>query len=375
MSGKSVPARRSDLSPALGVISFLHPGVLTGDETMELFRYAQKHGFAIPAVNCTNSDTVNSCLEAAAAVKSPIIIQFSNGGAAFVSGKGLKTDREQGNAIMGSVVGAKYVHSVAAAYGVPVVLHTDHCAKKLLPWLDGCLEADEQYFKETGRALYSSHMIDLSVETLDDNLALTSKYLERCNKVGVLLEMEIGVTGGEEDGVDNSGVENARLYSQPDEIMKVYTTLGKITPRFTVAAAFGNVHGVYAPGNVKLHPEILHNAQKYVKEHLSLEDNKPVMFVFHGGSGSLPEEIEVAVSAGVVKMNIDTDTQWAFWNGIRQYYLKNEDYLQKQVGTSTDAAHPNKKFYDPRAWMREGEKSMVERIKEAFKELHCEARN
>lgn len=342
---------------------------------MELFRYAQKHGFAIPAVNCTNSDTVNSCLEAAAAVKSPIIIQFSNGGAAFVSGKGLKTDREQGNAIMGSIVGAKYVHSVAAAYGVPVVLHTDHCAKKLLPWLDGCLEADEQYFKETGRALYSSHMIDLSVETLDDNLALTSKYLERCNKVGVLLEMEIGVTGGEEDGVDNSGVENSRLYSQPDEIMKVYTTLGKITPRFTVAAAFGNVHGVYAPGNVKLHPEILHNAQKYVKEHLSLEDNKPVMFVFHGGSGSLPEEIEVAVQAGVVKMNIDTDTQWAFWNGIRQYYLKNEDYLQKQVGTSTDAGHPNKKFYDPRAWMREGEKSMVERVKEAFKELHCEGRN
>ena len=218
-------------------------------------------------------------------------------------------------------------------------------------------------------------MIDLSAENFDDNLELTSKYLERCHACGVLLEMEIGVTGGEEDGVDNSGVENSRLYSQPEEILKVYTTLGKISPRFTVAAAFGNVHGVYAPGNVKLHPEILHNAQKYVKEQLKLEEDKPVMFVFHGGSGSLPEEIDIAVAAGVVKMNVDTDTQWAFWNGIRNYYIKNEDYLQKQVGTSTDPTHPNKKFYDPRVWMREAEKSMVERVKESYKALHSENRN
>ena len=352
-------------------MSFLHPGVLTGDETMQLFRYAQKNGFAIPAVNCTNTCTVNACLEAAAAVNSPIIIQFSNGGAAFFSGKGVKTDK----AILGSIAAAKYVHAVAASYGVAVVLHTDHCAKKLLPWLDGVLDASEEYYKENGRALFSSHMIDLSIETLEDNLAITSKYLERCNKLGILLEMEIGVTGGEEDGVDNSGVENARLYSQPEDVLTVYTTLGKITPRFTVAAAFGNVHGVYAPGNVKLHPEILHNAQKYIKEQLHLTEDKPVMLVFHGGSGSLPSEIECAVSAGVVKMNVDTDTQWAFWDGVRNYYSKNEDYLQKQVGTSTDPAHPNKKFYDPRMWMREAEKSMIERIKLSFKELHGENRN
>ena len=342
---------------------------------MQLFRHAQKEGFAIPAVNCTSSSTVNAVLEAAAAVNSPIIIQFSNGGAAFMSGKAAKTSREQGQAIVGAIAGAKYVHSVAEYYGVPIVLHTDHCAKKLLPWLDGCLEADEEYFEKTGKALFSSHMIDLSAENMDDNLALTKKYLERCNKCGVLLEMEIGVTGGEEDGVDNSGVENARLYSQPEEILKVFTTLGEVTPRFTVAAAFGNVHGVYAPGNVKLHPEILANSQKYVREQLKLEDEKPVMFVFHGGSGSLPEEIDVAVSAGVVKMNVDTDTQWAYWNGVRQYYLKNEDFLQKQVGTSKDATHPNKKYYDPRVWIREGEKSMVERVKESYKALHSENRN
>ena len=356
-------------------MSFLHPGVLTGDETMKLFKYAQEQGFAIPAVNCTTTDTVNACLEAAAAVNSPIIIQFSNGGAAFFPGKGLKTDKPQGNAIIGSVAGAKYVHSVAAAYGVAVVLHTDHCAKKLLPWLDGCLDASEEYFKETGRALFSSHMIDLSAETMEDNLAITCQYLERCNKLGILLEMEIGVTGGEEDGVDNSGVENSRLYSQPEDIYQVYTTLGKITPRFTVAAAFGNVHGVYAPGNVKLHPEILTKSQQYIKEKLNLTEDKPVMLVFHGGSGSLPEEIDTAVAAGVVKMNVDTDTQWAFWNGIRTYYQKNEDYLQKQVGTSTDPTHPNKKFYDPRVWMREAEKSMVERVKESYKALHGENRN
>ena len=356
-------------------MSFLHPGVLTGDETMKLFKYAQEQGFAIPAVNCTTSDTVNACLEAAAAVNSPIIIQFSNGGAAFFPGKGLKSDKPQGNAILGSIAGAKYVHSVAAAYGVAVVLHTDHCAKKLLPWLDGCLDASEEYFKETGRALFSSHMIDLSAETMEDNLAITCQYLERCNKLGILLEMEIGVTGGEEDGVDNSGVENSRLYSQPEDIYQVYTTLGKITPRFTVAAAFGNVHGVYAPGNVKLHPEILTKSQQYIKEKLNLTEDKPVMLVFHGGSGSLPEEIDTAVSAGVVKMNVDTDTQWAFWNGIRTYYQKNEDYLQKQVGTSTDPSHPNKKFYDPRVWMREAEKSMVERVKESYKALHGENRN
>lgn len=358
-----------------GCMSFLHPGVLTGDETMKLFKYAQEQGFAIPAVNCTTTDTVNACLEAAAAVNSPIIIQFSNGGAAFFPGKGLKTDKPQGNAILGCVAGAKYVHSVAAAYGVAVVLHTDHCAKKLLPWLDGCLDASEEYFKETGRALYSSHMIDLSAESMEDNLAITCKYLERCNKLGILLEMEIGVTGGEEDGVDNSGVENSRLYSQPEDIYQVYTTLGKITPRFTVAAAFGNVHGVYAPGNVKLHPEILSKSQQYIKEKLNLTEDKPVMLVFHGGSGSLPEEIDTAVAAGVVKMNVDTDTQWAFWNGIRTYYQKNEDYLQKQVGTSTDPTHPNKKFYDPRVWMREAEKSMVERVKESYKALHGENRN
>ncbi|KAK8793290.1 hypothetical protein WA158_004649 [Blastocystis sp. Blastoise] len=351
-----------------GALSFLHPGVLTGDETEKLFRYAQEQGFAIPAFNCTSSSTVNAVLEGAKAVNSPVIIQFSNGGAAFFCGKAIKGDNQY-SAVQGAIAGAKYVHAVAALYGIPVVLHTDHCAKKLLPWLDGCLDEDEDYFNKYGHALFSSHMIDLSIEKLDDNIEITKKYLERCNKVGVLLEMEIGVTGGEEDGVDNTAVSNNALYSQPEEIDHVYTELGKITSRFTVAAAFGNVHGVYAPGNVKLQPQILHNAQQYVAEKHSLSVKHPVMLVFHGGSGSLPEEITYAVKAGVVKMNIDTDTQWAYWEGLKNFYEEKKAYLQGQIGNPEGPEKPNKKYYDPRVWVRKSEETMRDRVKLAFERL------
>lgn len=357
-----------------GCLSFLHPGVLTGDETEKLYRYAQEQGFAIPAFNCTSSSTVNSVLEGARAVNSPVIIQFSNGGAAFFCGKGIKGENQY-SAIQGAIAGAKYVHAVASLYGIPVVLHTDHCAKKLLPWLDGCLDADEAYFKETGKALFSSHMIDLSAEKFDDNIEITKKYLERCNKIGVLLEMEIGVTGGEEDGVDNTGVHNSALYSQPEEVCKVWEELGSITSRFCVAAAFGNVHGVYAPGNVKLAPEILQNAQDYIVKKHSLPTEHPVLFVFHGGSGSLPEEITTAVKGGVVKMNIDTDTQWAYWVGLRDFYEEKKDYLQGQIGNPEGPEKPNKKYYDPRVWVRKSEESMIARVKVAFERLNGCNRN
>lgn len=349
------------------------PGVLTGKEATDLLNYANETGFALPAVNAIGSNTINGVLETAKEVNSPVIIQFSNGGAAFTAGKGLSNDGQQA-AVAGAIAGAKHVHELAEKYGVSVILHTDHAARKLLPWIDGLLDANEKYFEEKGTSLFSSHMLDLSEETLEDNISTCVKYFERMAKMEMTIEIELGVTGGEEDGVDNTEIDNARLYTQPEEVSYSYEQLMKVSPNFTIAAAFGNVHGVYKPGNVKLTPKILKNSQDFIQEKFGTGKN-PVNFVFHGGSGSTREEIREAISYGAIKMNIDTDMQWAFWEGIRNYYLSKEGYLQSQIGNPDGEDVPNKKFYDPRVWLREGEKNFVKRLKLAFEDLNNINRN
>ncbi|WP_456438827.1 class II fructose-bisphosphate aldolase [Caldithrix abyssi] len=355
------------------VLDHVKPGVLTGEEVQTVFKIAKEEGFALPAVNVVGTNSINAVLEAAREVNSPVIIQFSNGGAAFFAGKGLPNDDQQA-AIAGAVSGAHHIHQMAKLYGVPVIVHTDHAAKKLLPWVDGLLKANEEYFAHTGKPLFSSHMLDLSEEPLEENVGLSVQYLQRMAKMGMTLEIELGVTGGEEDGVDNTNVDSKKLYTQPEEVAYAYEKLLAVSPNFTIAAAFGNVHGVYKPGNVVLRPVILKNSQDYVKEKFNTGE-KPVSFVFHGGSGSSLEEIREAISYGVVKMNIDTDTQWAFWKGVMEYYKKYEGYLQGQIGNPEGEDKPNKKYYDPRKWLREAEKSMIERLKKAFEDLNCVNRN
>ncbi len=355
------------------LLSHIEPGVITGRDVQELFRIAKEHNFALPAVNVIGTNSVNAVLEVARDVNSPVIIQFSNGGAHFYAGKTLPNDNQKA-AISGAISGARHIELMAKAYGVRVILHTDHAAKKLLPWIDGLLDASEQNFKTLGKPLYSSHMLDLSEESLEDNIEISKRYLQRMKKLGMTLEVELGVTGGEEDGVDNTGVESSRLYTQPEEVARMYQALMEVSDQFTIAASFGNVHGVYKPGNVKLEPVILKNSQEYIRKHFQTGE-KPVSFVFHGGSGSSREEIREAISYGVVKMNIDTDTQWAFWEGIKNYYKKNEGYLQGQIGNPEGEDKPNKKFYDPRAWLRKGEESMRDRLKIAFEDLNSLDRN
>ena len=348
----------------------LRAGVLHGDEIQQLFQRAKAEGYALPAVNVTGTDTVNGVLEAARDLNSPVMIQFSNGGAQFFAGKSVPNDKQQAS-IAGGISGARHVHAMAALYDVPVVLHTDHAAKKLLPWIDGLLDAGEKHFAQHGQPLYSSHMLDLSEEPIAENIEICAKYLARMAKMGMTLEIELGVTGGEEDGVDNSDVDSSKLYTQPAEVAYAYEELSKISPRFTIAAAFGNVHGVYKPGNVKLEPKILHNSQEFLREKHGIEKALPIDFVFHGGSGSSQAEIREAISYGAIKMNIDTDLQWALWEGIRNYYVKNEAYLQGQIGNPSGPDAPNKKYYDPRVWLREGEKTFVARLKQAFEDLNA----
>jgi len=344
-------------------------GVVTGDDVQKVFAIAKANSFALPAVNCVGSDSINATLEAASKAKSPVIVQFSNGGAAFVAGKGLKLEGQAAQ-VLGAIAGAKHVHAVAESYGVPVILHTDHAAKKLLPWIDGLLDAGEEHYKATGKPLFSSHMIDLSEESLEENIEICGKYLERMSKMDMTLEIELGCTGGEEDGVDNSEMDSSLLYTQPEEVAYAYEKLSAISPRFTIAASFGNVHGVYKPGNVKLTPKILDNSQKYCSEKFGLNDNA-LDFVFHGGSGSSEAEIQESIGYGVIKMNIDTDTQWATWSGIREYYEGKKDYLQGQIGSPDGGDSPNKKHYDPRVWLRKAQDSMVERLEQAFADLNA----
>lgn len=343
-------------------------GVATGNLVTEIFQHVKENNYALPAVNVIGSSNVNATMETAAKLNSPVIIQFSNGGAAFNAGKGLSNDAQKA-AILGAVAGAKHIHTLAEAYGATVILHTDHCAKKLLPWVDGLLDANEEYYKKFGKTLYSSHMLDLSEESLQENLDISCEYFKRMAKLNMTLEVEIGVTGGEEDGVDNSDVDNSKLYTQPEDVAYTYERLKAISPNFTIAAAFGNVHGVYKPGNVVLTPKILDNSQKFVKEKLHTED-KPVNFVFHGGSGSTLEEIREAISYGVVKMNIDTDLQFAYTEGIRDYMLDKIEYLRSQIGNPEGDDKPNKKFYDPRVWLRKGEETFVKRLVRSFEDLN-----
>lgn len=347
----------------------IKPGVATGDDVQKIFDYAKEKGFALPAVNVTSSSTVNAVIETAAKVNSPVIIQFSNGGAHYNAGKGLSNENEKA-AIAGGIAGALHVHTLAEAYGATVILHTDHCAKKLLPWIDGLLDASEKHFAQTGKPLYSSHMIDLSEEPIEENIEICKEYLARMSKMGMTLEIELGITGGEEDGVDNSDVDSSKLYTQPAEVAYAYEELLKVSNRFTIAAAFGNVHGVYKPGNVKLTPKILKNSQEFVQEKFNTGAN-PVDFVFHGGSGSTLEEIREAISYGVIKMNIDTDLQFAFTEGVRDYVVNHVEYLKTQIGNPEGDDKPNKKYYDPRKWMREGELTFIKRLEQAFADLNA----
>lgn len=343
-------------------------GVATGQMVSDIFEYAKENKFALPAVNVIGSSNVNATMETAAKLNSPVIIQFSNGGAAFNAGKGLSNDGQK-SAILGGIAGAKHIHTLAEAYGATVILHTDHCAKKLLPWIDGLMDANEEFYKQTGKSLYSSHMLDLSEESIEENMDISCKYFERMAKMQMTLEIELGVTGGEEDGVDNTGVDSSKLYTQPDEVAYAYERLKAISPHFTVAAAFGNVHGVYKPGNVKLTPEILYNSQKFIQEKFGTGE-KPINFVFHGGSGSSLEEIREAIDYGVIKMNIDTDLQFAYTEGIRDYMGEKGEYLKSQIGNPEGDDKPNKKFYDPRVWIRKGEETFNTRLVQAFEDLN-----
>lgn len=345
------------------------PGVASGKDLQEIFCFAKTYHFALPAVNVVGTNSVNGVMEAARAVNSPVIIQFSNGGAIFYAGKSLKNENER-VAIQGAVSGAKHVHQLAELYGIPVILHTDHAAKKLLPWIDGLLDEGEKFYAETGKPLFSSHMLDLSEESLLENVEICKRYLTRMSKIGMTLEIELGITGGEEDGIDNTGVDSSKLYTQPEDVAYAYEELMKISPNFTIAASFGNVHGVYKPGNVKLEPIILHNSQKFIEKKFGTTPN-PVNFVFHGGSGSEPAQIKEAIQYGVVKMNIDTDTQWAYWEGVMNYYKDKSAYLQGQIGNPEGDDKPNKKYYDPRAFLRKGEDTLVARLKVAFQDLNC----
>ena len=345
----------------------IKPGFIAGDDIQKIFAIAKENKFALPAVNVVGTDSINATLETAKVVNSPIIIQFSSGGAAFYAGKALNNEIAQ---IQGAISGAKHIHQLAEFYGIPVIIHTDHAAKKLLPWIDALLDAGEKHFKEFGKPLFSSHMLDLSAEPIEENIEISKKYLQRMSKIGMTLEIELGITGGEEDGVDNTDIDSSRLYTQPEEVAYAYEELSKISHRFTIAAAFGNVHGVYKPGNVKLEPIILNNSQKYIQEKFNTPEN-PVSFVFHGGSGSPQEKIREAITYGVIKMNIDTDTQWAFWDGVKNYSEKYNGFLQGQIGNPEGEDKPNKKYYDPRKWLRAGETSVIERLKIAFKDLNA----
>lgn len=353
----------------MSVMTSMKPGVLSGRDVKELYDYANEQNFAIPAVNVIGTNTVNAVLETAKNVNSPVIIQFSNGGAHFYAGKGYSNENQQA-AVAGALSGALHVHQMAERYGIPVILHTDHAAKKLLPWIDGLLAEGQKYFEKNGKPLYSSHMLDLSEESLEENCETCCTYFKSMSEIGMTIEIELGVTGGEEDGVDNTDIDSSKLYTQPEEVFFAYEELIKISEEFTIAAAFGNVHGVYKPGNVVLTPEILKNSQSYIQNKLGTGPN-PVNFVFHGGSGSEPEKITEAIEYGAIKMNIDTDMQWAYNSGVRDYYTTNLEYLKTQIGNPEGEEKPNKKYYDPRVWLRSGEVAFVERLTQAFQELNC----
>ncbi|CRK85547.1 Fructose-bisphosphate aldolase class 2 [Candidatus Providencia siddallii] len=351
------------------ILSFIKPGVVTGNDVQKMFSIAKLNNFAFPAVNCINTDSINAVLETASKIRAPVIIQFSNGGASFISGKSLK-NKNQEAAVLGAISGAYHVHNIAKYYQIPVILHTDHCSRKLLPWIDGLLEADEKHYRKIGKTLFSSYMIDLSNDFLNENIKICCDYLKRMSKIDMTLEIELGCTGGEEDGVNNTKLNSSALYTKPEDISYAYEKLHMISPNFTIAASFGNVHGVYKPGNINLKPKILYNSQNYVSKKFNLPKN-PLNFVFHGGSGSTLKDIKEAISYGVIKVNIDTDIQWASWIGVLDYYKKNKKYLQNQLGNPNGLDIPNKKYYDPRVWLRKGQESIITRLEKTFNDLNC----
>ncbi|MBT4792030.1 MAG: class II fructose-bisphosphate aldolase [Halobacteriovoraceae bacterium] len=355
------------------IMGKFRPGVLHGNEVLEVYKYANDNNFALPAVNVVGTNSINAVLETAKELNSPVVVQFSSGGASFFAGKAL-SNTDHFAEIQGAVSGAQHVHLMAKAYGVSVILHTDHAAKKLLPWIDGLLKAGQEFYEINKCPLFSSHMLDLSEESIEENIEISKNYLQKFKGIGTHIEIELGVTGGEEDGVDNTNIDNSLLYTQPEEVSYAYEELKKVSDNFTIAASFGNVHGVYKPGNVKLTPIILKNSQEYIQKKFSTENN-PVNFVFHGGSGSSTEDIREAIGYGVVKMNLDTDMQWAYWDGVKNYVAKNHDYLQAQIGNPDGDDKPNKKYYDPRKWLREGEVYFVERLKKSFDDLNCIGKN
>ena len=361
------------ISLLFNIMSKFRSGVLYGQALKDCLDDAKENEFALPAVNVVGTNSINAVLEVAAKVNSPVIVQFSVSGAAFFAGKSLSNEGYN-TSIQGAISGAQHVHLMAKHYGVPVILHTDHAAKKLLPWIDGLLDVGEKYYEKNGQPLFSTHMLDLSEESLEENIEISTRYFKRMNGLEMGIEIELGITGGEEDGVDNTEVDSARLYTQPEEVAQAWDALRQVGDIFTVAASFGNVHGVYKPGNVELRPEILKNSQEYIRQKYGTED-KPVYFVFHGGSGSEPEKIKQATSYGSIKMNIDTDIQWAFWDGVHHYYKGKKDYLQGQIGNPDGEDAPNKKHYDPRVWLRKGEESIVSRLERAFEELNALNRN
>jgi fructose-bisphosphate aldolase class II len=349
------------------------PGLVFGSALEDLYQYAKENNFAIPAVNVIGTNSVNSVLETAKLMNSPVIIQFSNGGGQFFAGKSLKLENDKA-AALGAISGARHIQMMAEYYGVPVIIHTDHAAKKLLPWIDHMIEAGKAHYSEHKKPLFSSHMLDLSEESLHENIEISKSYFKRMQAIETGIEIELGVTGGEEDGVDNSEIDNSKLYTQPEDVAFAYEALKEVSSNFTIAASFGNVHGVYKPGNVKLSPIILKNSQQFVQKKYSTS-SRPVSFVFHGGSGSLQSEIREAIEYGVIKMNIDTDMQWAFWEGVKNFYNDKKDYLQAQLGNPEGSDAPNKKYYDPRVWLRKGEESFVKRLKASFEDLNNINRN
>lgn len=349
------------------------PGLVFGSALQDLYQYARENKFALPAVNVIGTDSVNAVLETAKLLNSPVIIQFSNGGGQFYAGKSLQLENYK-SAALGAISGSQHIQLMAEHYGVPVVVHTDHAAKKLLPWIDHMLEAGEAHYKTHKRPLFSSHMLDLSEEALEENVEISQKYFKRMNAFETGIEIELGVTGGEEDGVDNTNIDNSKLYTQPEDVGYAFSHLREVGANFTIAASFGNVHGVYRPGNVKLSPVILKNSQEYVQKKFGTGP-RPVNFVFHGGSGSAQSEIREAIDYGVIKMNIDTDMQWAFWEGVKNFYEDKKAYLQGQLGNPEGADAPNKKYYDPRVWLRKGEENFVKRLKVAFEDLNNLNRN
>ncbi len=349
------------------------PGIVFGSALQELYQYAKENKFALPGINVTGTNSLNGVLETAKIMNSPVIIQFSNGGSQFYAGKGLKLENEK-NAALGAIAGARHIHLLAEHYGVPVVVHTDHASKKLLPWIDHMVEAGAAHYKENKKPLFSSHMLDLSEESLAENVETCSKYLKKMTSFETGIEIELGVTGGEEDGVDNTEVDNAKLYTQPEDVAYAFEKMREVSPHFSIAASFGNVHGVYKPGNVKLAPEILKNSQDFVQKKYNTQE-RPINFVFHGGSGSLKTEIQDAISYGVIKMNLDTDMQWALWEGVKNYYEDKKAYLQGQLGNPESSDSPNKKYYDPRVWLRKGEENFIKRLKSAFEDLNNINRN